>query len=208
VWCEPPPLATSQSEARLLPSHLPTLHHHFHFHFHFRLDFLRGRRSRQPVGPPSASSPPRPLASYSSLLGLSHDVPPLPLVAVALCANHRPTKPTAVRRLKPGLCSKGLQGAEGWALGRAGQTGQGRDGKLSHAPSWIHDPRGAQGSEQKQRRPGCAIPCQATPTDLEKQRAREGWQAWVSTEEMCSETEISLIRRPVNIPPRLALFVH
>lgn len=132
----------SQLRNRRLASSLATspLYHHFHFHFHFRLDFLRGRRSRQPVGPPSASSPPRPLASYSSLLGLSHDVPPLPLVAVALCANHRPTKPTAVRRLKPGLCSKGLQGAEGWALGRAGQTGQGRDGKLSHAPSWIHAP--------------------------------------------------------------------
>ena len=69
-----------------------------------------------------------------------------------------------------------LQGAE---EGRADKAGQGRDGKLSHAPSWIHAPPPGQRAEAETTRTTRTTrlwaPCQATPTDLEKQRrGRDG----------------------------------
>jgi hypothetical protein len=89
-----------------------------------------------------------------------------------------------------------LQGAEAEAEGWAGR--QGRDGKLSHAPSWIHGPPKQRAEAAETTR--LWIPCQATPTDLEKQRGMAGMGE--------AGDVLTDFRSRQYFSPRLALFVH
>jgi hypothetical protein len=63
---------------------------------------------------------------------------------------------------------------------RAGQgrAGQGRDGKLSHAPSWIHDPRAARLAEARDDQ---VVDSLAKPRQLTSKNSEEGGMAaaWV-----------------------------
>lgn len=98
---------------------------------------------------------------------------------MALCTNHRLTKPAAVRRLKPGLCSKGAE-AEG-------QAGEEPARVPTRHRGFMPPPKAARRGSKS---PGCALP--AKPHQLSRKTATDGMgRAWGRR---WLEIQISLIR--------------
>jgi len=142
-------------------------------------------------------------------LGLSHGVPHLsrwcrgamrqPQVQQSNSTPEAPASPPPVRRLRPGLSSKGhRQTARGVGSGQAGRAGQARQG----FPPTRHRGLNSRGPAPKQRAEAARVDrvVRSLPSHANRRRKNsEGWQRMGT--ERCFEIQISLLRPVLHSAP-------